>query len=106
MLFHRLPHIPIVNQETDLDCKPSEDSLSGGATLALILTGLWWLAARPNGSNLPATESAARSESGVLAVDARRATQMGIRIAPATAAEEAPLEVIPEAAPVEAPAQA
>mgnify|MGYP001176411217 FL=1 len=78
--------------------------LSGGATLALILTGLWWLAARPNRSNLPATESAARSESGVLAVDARRATQMGIRIAPATAAEEAPLATIP--AMIQPPANA
>ncbi len=78
--------------------------LSGAATLALILTGLWWLSSQPGGSSIPAAQSAAGPEHGALAVDARRAAQMGIRLAAAAAAEEAPLATIP--AMIQPPANA
>ncbi len=77
---------------------------SGAATLALILTGLWWLSSQPSGSSSAAPESVARPERGILAVDARRAAQMGIRLASAAAAEEAPLATIP--AMIQPPANA
>ncbi|MDE8654229.1 efflux RND transporter periplasmic adaptor subunit [Novosphingobium album (ex Liu et al. 2023)] len=77
---------------------------SGAAALVLLLAGLWWLSAPPGGSSIPAAQGAAGPESGVLAVDARRAAQMGIRLAPAGAAEEAPLATIP--AMIQPPANA
>ncbi|AZI37543.1 MULTISPECIES: efflux RND transporter periplasmic adaptor subunit [Sphingomonadales] len=78
--------------------------IAGAATIALILSGLWWFASRPVETGNSAPASNAQPTDGILAVDARRAAQMGIRLMPATAAADAALATIP--AMIEPPANA